>query len=478
MEVTTTQTSLGYSIEAKSACMAVSATISLQSDSERQDFTRSEHLHNSLTILEYSRFLLQSAKDFENLIREQFKAQQLAKECVSSQTDELSFAPLPIIRYSPVFYDATRPDIVLTRIPKPEDMPAIPVKKSTIEWQYALFKIQPEYHIGQAILRSADRCLTSQEVVAWLDANVGGFPARGQLEWRHFADRCIRYHLSSVSPYFNRLQMQGPTAFGGMSPTFNYMYEVKPGQEFRFIKPIIAKPGKPFQFMKLPVEIRHMIYKNILVFEDKALRVATYVPYQGERAFGGRTMWVMESDEISAYPIPNGEGKARVVINDVMAIVSASKAVFNEALPIFYRYNKIVVSARDLKKFTSGLGPERVSLIKDLVFILGNAGHKEGCRALYQCSELETLHIIVNDISLNISGASRGKVSGWGYRPLWQRNIKSVSGMDWLAAIRGMRKFTCSDDGKQTYKYLKDFLTKPKGWTPPKNPRKSGAKKK
>ena len=140
-------------------------------------------------------------------------------------------------------------------------------------------------------------------------------------------------------------------------------YTVTASEAFCMLAPVVLPRRKGhFDFMGLPVEIRCMIYDEILCYPRHVLQVNSRSKH--------RWYLIGTTDKVLTFP-PPGDHKSRPIkdIQTSLAILSLNKQVFHEACPVFYSRNRFHAPlATDLGAFLRGIGPERRSYLTKLMF--------------------------------------------------------------------------------------------------------------
>ena len=160
----------------------------------------------------------------------------------------------------------------------------------------------------------------------------------------------------------------------------------------------MAQLAQPFPFMALPVEIRIMIYSQIVV----SLR--EIFPAPGKSLF--RTSDISHST--------------------IMALFLVSKTVFNEAMPLYYSKNHFyLTTSQDLYFFLSSVGHDRCKYLKTLNVQYTGKWAVRAFRLLLERCEIKNLKLLVHN------SAMQGQ-------PPHTKSVVTSFGMRQLKQLRGL----------------------------------------
>ncbi|KAL8823744.1 MAG: hypothetical protein Q9170_008323 [Blastenia crenularia] len=172
------------------------------------------------------------------------------------------------------------------------------------------------------------------------------------------------------------------------------------------------KPTSPFQFMKLPPELRMMVYKYHF------LQVPDHL---------GRHCWDTEKCSAGQTPCRNSQVNSGIPLQGIWTV---SKTVYHEAMPIFFAIQSFYFeNVERLGKFLATIGPYHRQHITTVRFthlkVMGTIAFevKEAFRLLGECPNLVNL-------SIQFLGDNATK--------------KSVPSLNDLAKIRGIHKLEIS----------------------------------
>ena len=184
--------------------------------------------------------------------------------------------------------------------------------------------------------------------------------------------------------------------------------------------------AQPFELMKLPVEIRHMIFKEFLVMPNPIMFYGFGIPpcaiiksaKEGPQTDGWPTI---EDAEIIRQ-------------SSRLNIFLVSKAIYCETIPLYFGHNIFSFeSGHSLWRFASTIGPDsRWQLAR------------VQCHWVHYCvraAKILTQCVGLRELSLELSFHSFGRVddSNSGYRLL---------GMEDLLRVRGLNKLSLHTDGR------------------------------
>ena len=202
-----------------------------------------------------------------------------------------------------------------------------------------------------------------------------------------------------------------------------------------------TEPKQPFPLMKLPPELRLMIYREYLapVSRSTANFKHTYTndtSYQHHVIFqkGRRHIKYRHAGTTKSYPMVdlvdffrNNKKRKIKSLKDtckVLKLFRASDTIRDEAAPLFFSHTHFIfLQANCAARFLSGLPPTYTNLITSVAMGLSGNGAAAAARHLSKCENLRSLRLNV--------------YPEWIY---YQRGIMSIDGIKNLQLIRGVRK--------------------------------------
>lgn len=189
---------------------------------------------------------------------------------------------------------------------------------------------------------------------------------------------------------------------------------------------------KPFPFMKLPPELRQLVFKELLVQSQDIVIFEEY----WETAYHARITSLAEmSHRVSHSPAATCQ------------IFRASKACYNEAMPIYFSCNRFAFESLDLLLLLDKLKVDYRRNIKNLSINLWGHFPAKSIRILRACTALRRLHLHVSFRTL--------RYSKYGFFSVLKSN-----GINDLLKIRGITELDV------TKSELSFFDTRMEGWEP------------
>ena len=189
--------------------------------------------------------------------------------------------------------------------------------------------------------------------------------------------------------------------------------------------------ASPFLFMRLPPEIRLMIYKEILVFKTPLV-----VAEVGEVGFShpGCIENAMADSERGAFRTKGMSPSDVAYLVKGQQVCSTSFQIYKEAMPIYFRFNSFRFhNFHTLTDFFRWIGKEARKNIRKIYFDYFGGEASSAFTLLAQCERLE--HLVVTMTAQSLVGApkaNRVPVKAVGMRHLLKlRGIKTLE-VEWL----------------------------------------------
>lgn len=191
---------------------------------------------------------------------------------------------------------------------------------------------------------------------------------------------------------------------------------IEPKQSLIVKLPVVI----PFPFMKLPLEIRTMVYKELLVL-DNPINFMWYVGYSGPR----RCQLAAGVKIDKRFVIP------RPALEQICGLLRTSSAIHEESFRIMFGYNTFHFDELDMfESFVSKLRPDyRRSIARMTLCYFGRAPAR-AMKLLRECVGLRSLSIILDCMTVYHMPYNKG--TGF-------RDIKKLHGMNDLLKVRGIR---------------------------------------
>ena len=192
--------------------------------------------------------------------------------------------------------------------------------------------------------------------------------------------------------------------------------------------------GQPFELMKLPVEIRRMIFKENLVMPNPIMFYRFGV-LNGQQTHNIPPCAMIRSAKEGTQTKcwPTIEDAEIIRQSSRLSIFLVSKAIYCETVPLYFGHNNFSFeSGRSLWKFASTIGPDcRWQLARVQCYWASYC--VRAAKILSQCVELR-------ELSLEISSESLRHVDDtfFDYR---------LVGMEDLLRVRGVNKLSLHTDG-------------------------------
>ncbi|KAI9706079.1 MAG: hypothetical protein M1836_005485 [Candelina mexicana] len=158
--------------------------------------------------------------------------------------------------------------------------------------------------------------------------------------------------------------------------------------------------SEPFPFLRLPPELRNKVYEHALLLDEPVIFT-----------------WKLEAD------MPNG------------AFLRASRQIYNEALPIYYRNTFLFADVYDLMYFLVDLTPVARDMVNsvNLTWWLDEGCAEEAFKMLCLCKGLKALRIRIPKSALYLEGTT--------VYLLQQGKEYEIKGMAELRQLRGIESF-------------------------------------
>ena len=166
-----------------------------------------------------------------------------------------------------------------------------------------------------------------------------------------------------------------------------------------------------FPLMRLPPELRFMIYKEVLVARRDIIVPRPYIPDYNMRFYG---------DKYNCDPYHSSSAACQ--------IFRVSKALYNEAMPVYFGENTFRFKDLDaLETALEILTAERRRSIRSLSINFHGPHPVKSMRLLYECVSLRQLSLGINNWGTY--------PNRFGVTPLWQ----TICGVKALLKVRGIQ---------------------------------------
>ena len=213
------------------------------------------------------------------------------------------------------------------------------------------------------------------------------------------------------------------------------------GEWFILNKPTKGE-GKPFQILKLPIELRLMIYTLVL-----------HHPLPEKTGWAPDTDYTLNRTNLYARydrppqrltaPGPGGWLLRTRPVREILALTMASQQMQREALPVFYRTNTFYFpTPKIMGRFYSGI-PSRGQWMRNIILNFAPEQRNHECKrsiAKLFHTKLRHLHLIADEADLQ----TKHFVS----------DITRVPGVKFLAELSGLDRVTFQGDCKNLKRYL------------------------
>ncbi len=150
-------------------------------------------------------------------------------------------------------------------------------------------------------------------------------------------------------------------------------------------------PLAPFQFLRLPAELRNQIYSLVLRQSKYITPHSLCVEEWRDISYGGRALTTKIVSRRDVLPE-----------NRPLSILQLNKQIRNEALAVFYSKKYVRLGGlHHVSRFLERIGPDARSLISNLSFTFNKAkGARRAVAMLAECTALEKVHITVDETAL------------------------------------------------------------------------------
>ncbi|KAL9098591.1 MAG: hypothetical protein Q9163_005779 [Psora crenata] len=167
---------------------------------------------------------------------------------------------------------------------------------------------------------------------------------------------------------------------------------------------------EPFPFMRLPLEIRTMIYKECLIMP---------VPIQ---IYGHGNAMISRDRRSPQWSNP-------ICATALCRLFQVSKAIYRESMPIYFRYNEFSFSSLSpVYYFLHSLAPDARRTISSISLTYGGTREALAARALRTCLGLRHLTIVFDSWSMASARPTSGPCS-----------LLHLNGLRDLLRIRGLQ---------------------------------------
>lgn len=183
-----------------------------------------------------------------------------------------------------------------------------------------------------------------------------------------------------------------------------------------------ANPGV-FPFLNLPSELRVKIYEYALSFPCDAWIICR------KPSLKRRPNSLLTSAEVSRGIV--GKSSRSPPLNEVLALLLVNKQIFIEAVPIFYRQHRFLLTADspELPRHSPTMGIDRCNYLRDIIisYVPGNALPSTWFsifQMLRNFQELKRLTLTIHSYD------------NWSYTP----DVSQWPGFDALSLVRGLQE--------------------------------------
>ncbi len=285
--------------------------------------------------------------------------------------------------------------------------------------------------IAMAMMSSPTKALWSNEIVNW---NLENFRYHAALY--HDCDCHLRLGSSACD---NPIEEDVDWELGLLYAPFKYAategYSIIPGEEQDTIHNRVRSHN--FPILRLPLELRLMVYKFALTFPCDGVRWTV----RGLHRFSG---------QVNGRFVPEADPK------ELLALLSVSRQIYNEAMGIFYSENSFEFSSLSiLWSFLSGIGKKKRKFLRHLAFEYCSYYHeqfysdKRFAPHVFKLFKdeltLRSLHIDIDEVII----LRRNKKF---------KGPQSFPGFGNLIQIRSLKELTFGGSFDETKKYLEDKM--------------------
>jgi hypothetical protein len=211
----------------------------------------------------------------------------------------------------------------------------------------------------------------------------------------------------------------------------------------------LSFPDKPFRLMDLPLRIRLKIYSYVLsmptahgwiIDQDYTANASQlYNAALKNSSLSPLRLRTLAAPRWSLFSRP---------LQEVLSIISTSKEIYNEAMPVFYGNNTFRFdSCATLYGFLSGL-PTRRSFIKNVILTYEPSLYDRNCDKAFQLlaqTNLKRLYLKLNEAHAVNLGDGCG-------------NVARMPGFYTLERIRGLNELSFSGDFQRSKKFLRRMV--------------------
>ena len=232
------------------------------------------------------------------------------------------------------------------------------------------------------------------------------------------------------------------------------MYSITAPAALCMLLPVVSPaPTGQFNFMRLPVELRVLIYKEVLLQPGHVFALGLK-----ECRYG-----LLLTDE-TGFPAQLNDEPLRIDnIQKTLAILSASHQTFGEACPIFYGQNRFYAAqVKALDAFLGRLAPSRRKHLTDVMFTYGSDAQK-AFRLLPRCDSLRKVGIGgIHESFERSARPDRFRLNVVSSNPRFYKCTTNVPGFTDLAALRGIESLTFQYPCRRLEAYLRPLVTQPR----------------
>ncbi len=289
--------------------------------------------------------------------------------------------------------------------------------------------------IAMAIMSSAAKALYLSEIVDW---NLENFRYHAAL----YPD-CDCYLRLGYSTCDNPIDEDIDRELSRLYAPFKYAanegYSIIPGEEHDTIHNTVR--SHEFPILRLPLELRIMVYKFALTF-----------PCEGGR-------WTVRRIHQFSGQV-NGRSVPAANPTEILALLSVSRQIYEEAVGIFYSENSFEFhSLSVLWSFLSGIGKKRRKFLRNLALDYCSYYQEQFSRdkrfapnifkLFKEEMTLRSLHIKIDEVIIL-------------HRNKKFKGPQSFPGFGNLIRVRGIKELTFEGRFDETKKYLEARLMEPK----------------
>jgi hypothetical protein len=304
-------------------------------------------------------------------------------------------------------------------------------------------KLSLKQLVIMALVMSPTRSMSVEEICMWIN---NGFQYYKDQTFQHTLTTASFNWMEELNVILHQYDFPTEPIENSNAENKNLMFHLPPGREWHILPKPEKMKAKPFRFVDLPFDIRLMVLELVLCRPLPKKHGWIINPeYTSKRKDNYRKANRMPQRLTGKGP--HGWRLHTDRLDKVLAILSVSKQVYEEAAPVFYRTNFFEFdSAVTLSRFLDGV-PFRRKWIRNIVLHYDPAIHGHSCSRAFNLlkeTKLRNFHLFLNEDKL-VKHHELTRFSD---------PISRLPGMKVLVEVRGLSQVAIHGPCTQTTKFL------------------------